>query len=115
MFKFLFAIPVLLFASCSSGKYIVFQNIGPTNKPIPCIVITQDKGLDTQFCEWQQKYFADEEKFLQVEKYIYSNDTQADTLRNLTLFGSFRVQIGNKVSYVIEGRQNAIVYFTNFD
>ncbi len=113
MFKFLFVFHILLLASCSSDSYVLFQHIGPINKPIPCFVIAKESGPGKQLCELQEQYLAEKEEFSQLEKYVFSNNTKLDTAPNEISFGSFKVQVGNKVSYIIAGRQSAITYFTN--
>ena len=98
--------------SCSSHKYILFEHIGVTNKPISCVIITKENTLEKKFCELQEEYVAEAESFKYLEKYVLSNDTKLSDIGGFNSFGSFKVQSDGKKLYVIEGHQNAIKYLT---
>jgi hypothetical protein len=113
MFRVVIVFNIMLFASCTSEDYILFKHVGQINKPMPCIVISKEADPPTPCCEWQKEDTVKAEEFSQLEKFVLSNDTRTENAGSANSFGSFRVQLGTGRSYVVEGQQNAIEYFTN--
>lgn len=99
--------------SCSAHKFILFEHIGAIDKPISCVIIANENSFGKQFCELQEEYVAKADNFKQLEKYILSNDTKLNSMSGANSFGSFKVQIDGKASYIVVGQQSAITYFTN--
>ncbi len=112
MVKFLIIITLL--CSCTREKYILFRYIGPSDKPIECLLISKVKTAPGKFCELQRSYDLEVKNYERIEKFILSNDDPKqkvfDTSRT---FGSFRVIIDGKESYFVAGRKNCIEYFTH--
>lgn len=114
MIKNMFVILLsMLFMSCSSHRYILFEHIGAIDKPITCIIIAKERKLGKSFCDFQEEYVAVPENFKQLEKYVLINDTKLNDPGSINSFGTFKVQLDDGTSYLIDGQQNAITYFTN--
>lgn len=111
MIKLLFAFVIVL-ASCSSQKYIVFEHIGESNKPIWCMIIVKEEKLDKKPCESLGAEIVAGKDFELIEKYVIINNTKQKVGKE-GYFGTFRISYGKKTDYIVEGRQNAVVYFSN--
>jgi hypothetical protein len=103
----------MLVMSCSSQRSILFEHIGAIDKPISCIIIAKERKTGKTFCDFQEEYVAAGKNFKQIEKYVLSNDTKLNDTGSINSFGSFKVQLNDKILYMIDGQQNAITYFTN--
>jgi hypothetical protein len=113
MIKILFPVFIILFTSCSSTKYVVFRHIGAINKPINCLIVTNTNKFSKKVCELQEEYVIEDEVFRQLEKYVLEKHIKPSNISTSHSFGSFQVQHSSKGTYVIEGSQNAIAYFSN--
>jgi hypothetical protein len=93
----------MLFISCSSHRYILFEHIGAIDKPITCVIIAKERKPGKSFCDFQEEYVAVAENFKQLEKYVLSNDTKLNDSSSINSFGTFKVQWDDGTSYLIDG------------
>lgn len=100
---------LLVFSGCAPYRFIQFEHIGITTKPVPCLVIFNIKAKDSTYCEYQQTYTTSKSEFNCIKKFVLQNDTKSASPKSRG-FGIFAINIDRK-SYVVE-RENSVEYFT---
>ena len=116
MIKFFILATVLISCSQESHeKYILFEYVGPMDKPIECVVVIKQDTFVKKLCELQKKHHLAGEEYEQFEKYIVNKDPKLKEFDTSRTFGSFRVHINGKGSYFVSGRQKSIEYFTDLN